>query len=156
MPEIIIATTDTEYEAAAKLFKEYADWLNIDLCFQNFEKELVSLQQMYAQPYGGIVLYKNENYFIGCVGIRKLHHEICELKRMYVRPAFHKKGIGKVLLKKAIALAKKLNYTSIRLDTLNHMQPAISLYKQFGFKEITPYYRNPNNTALFFEYFIPM
>ncbi|MBK7885011.1 MAG: GNAT family N-acetyltransferase [Chitinophagaceae bacterium] len=154
MPEIIIATTNKEYEAAAKLFREYADWLNIDLCFQNFEEELVSLQQMYAPPCGGIVLYKNENDFIGCAGIRKLDHEICELKRMYVQPAFHKKEIGKALLKEAIALAKKLNYKSIRLDTLNHMQVAISLYKKFGFKEIAPYYHNPNNTALFFEYFI--
>jgi ribosomal protein S18 acetylase RimI-like enzyme len=154
MGEIIIAATDAEYAAAAQLFKEYADWLDIDLCFQDFEKELLSLPQMYAPPYGGIILYKNENDIIGCVGIRKLSPTICELKRMYVKPKYHHQGIGKILLTRAIKLAKRCGYKSIRLDTLGHMHPAIHLYKQFGFVEIAPYYHNPDSTALFFELII--
>jgi GNAT superfamily N-acetyltransferase len=154
MGEIIIAATRNDYSIAAQLFKEYADWLGIDLCFQNFDEELRSLSQMYASPCGGIILYRNENDFIGCVGIRKLSQTICEVKRMYVQPGFHKKGIGKILLKGAIELARQYNYTSIRLDTLSHMLPAIHLYKKFGFVEIAPYYHNPDSTALFFELII--
>lgn len=151
MSQIIIAASNSEYASAAQLFKEYATWLNIDLCFQQFDEELRSLEKMYAPPCGGIILYKNENDFIGCVGIRKLSQGICELKRMYVQPEFHQKGIGKILLTEAIVLAKKLNYKSIRLDTLSHMQPAIGLYRSFGFNEIARYYNNPDERALFFE-----
>lgn len=154
MEKIIIAKTKSDYKVAAQLFKEYATGLGIDLCFQHFEEELSSLSNIYAPPYGGIILYKNEGNFIGCVGIRKLSPIICELKRMYVQPSFHKKGIGKILLNEAIKLAKKLKYKSIRLDTLSHMLPAINLYKQFGFVEIPPYYHNPDRTALFFELII--
>ena len=154
MHEYNIAKNEIEYEAAAQVCKEYAAWLNIDLCFQGFEKELGNLHQMYGSPYGGIILCKIENSYVGCVGIRKLDQSICELKRMYVQPAYRQLAIGKELLHQAIALAKKYNYSSIRLDTLSHMQPAINLYKKYGFVEIKPYYFNPEPTALFFELLI--
>jgi ribosomal protein S18 acetylase RimI-like enzyme len=151
MADYIIANTGEEYWNAAQLFKEYADWLNIDLGFQHFEEELRLLKTMYAAPDGGIILAKIENECIACVAIRKINNETAELKRMFVRPAYRKQGIGKILLQKAIELAKAANYSCIRLDTLNYMDAAISLYNQFGFYEIPPYYHNPNATAVYFE-----
>ena len=145
------AGTDLEYAHAILLFKEYAQWLNIDLSFQHFDEELLSLKKMYAAPNGGIVLCKDEDEFIGCVGIRKIDNNIAELKRMFVKPAYQKRGIGKTLLEKAIELAMALNYEMIRLDTLNYMSAAIKLYKQYGFYEIPAYYYNPNETAVYFE-----
>jgi putative acetyltransferase len=151
MDSYIIAATAEEYKIAATLFKEYSGWLNIDLSFQLFDEELVSLKTMYAAPSGGIVLCKVENGFIGCVGIRKIDDDIAELKRMFIQPAYQKRGIGKILLDKAIGLAEKLGYKTIRLDTLNYMTAAINLYKKRGFYEIPAYYYNPNDTAVYFE-----
>lgn len=151
MVSYIIADTKEEYEIAAALFKEYASWLNIDLGFQHFDEELISLQTMYCTPNGSIILCKDEDEFIGCVGIRKIDDDTAELKRMFLKPAYQKMGIGKMLLDKAVELAGTLNYKTIRLDTLNYMTAAISLYKKHGFFEIPAYYHNPNETAVYFE-----
>ncbi len=150
MPEIIVAKNKADYSAAANLFKEYAAWLNIDLDFQHFDEELADLKNMYGSQ-GGIILYKEDNNFIACVAIRKITNEIAELKRMYVQPHQQKKGIGKILLENALELAVLNNYSVIRLDTLNHMVPAINLYKKYGFYEIEPYYFNPQKSAVYFE-----
>jgi len=151
MTEYITADTEYEYKQAAMLFKEYAAWLNIDLGFQHFEEELMQIKTMYGLPEGGIVLCKYGDEFIGCVGIRKIDSKTAELKRMFIKPASQKQGIGKVLLEKAVELAKMLNYKTIRLDTLNYMTPAIKLYRNYGFYEIPAYYNNPNPTAVYFE-----
>lgn len=151
MPEYIYVNTKDEYNAAASLFRQYAEWLNIDLGFQKFEEELQGLQNMYASPHGGIILSKNENEFTGCIAIRKTDTETAELKRMYVQPAFQHKGIGAGLLHEALLLAKKYGYKKIRLDTLSNMKPAIDLYKRNGFYEIPAYYFNPESTAVYFE-----
>lgn len=147
----IIATSDEDYSDAKKLFREYAALINIDLAFQKFEEELSGINIMYAAPTGGIILCKSEQMFVGCIAIRKLDDNVCELKRMYVNPNFQGKSIGKNLLEKALQLAKEYNYKLIRLDTLTQMLSAIHLYKQYGFYEIEPYYFNPNSTAVFFE-----
>lgn len=151
MIDYILATTKEEYNAAAVLFREYAAWLNIDLCFQNFEAELLQLDSMYASPVGGIILCREENEYIGCVGIRKIDDETAEMKRMWVKTGHHGKGIGSELLNRALQLAKDCGYKKIRLDTLNTMAPAISLYRKNGFAEIAPYYHNPDERALYFE-----
>jgi putative acetyltransferase len=151
MRDYIIVQKDEEYKAASILFKEYAAWLNIDLGFQHFEKELENLKTMYNDADGGIILCKEVVGFIACVAIRRITANTAELKRMYVQPAHQHKGIGKVLLEKSIALAKVCQYEYIRLDTLSHMVPAINLYKKYGFYEIAPYYHNPNSTAVYFE-----
>ena len=151
MLEYLLVKTNEEYNAAVFLFKEYAQWLDIDLGFQHFEEELQNLKTMYNLTDGGIILCKEDNNFIGCVAIRKIEANIAELKRMYVQTALQHKGVGKILLEKAIALAEKCNYKYIRLDTLNHMLPAINLYKKYGFYEIAPYYHNPVSTAVYFE-----
>lgn len=151
MCDYIIVAKDEEYKAASILFKEYAAWLNIDLGFQQFEKELESLKTMYKAADGGIILCKEGNSFIACVAIRRITANTAELKRMYVQPAHQHKGIGKTLLEKSITMATSSKYEYIRLDTLNHMLPAINLYKKYGFYEIAPYYHNPISTAVYFE-----
>ncbi|MFT3909676.1 MAG: GNAT family N-acetyltransferase [Ferruginibacter sp.] len=151
MIENIHVHTDSEYEAAISLFRQYAAWLNIDLSFQHFEEELVSLKEMYAAPFGGIILCKKESEYAGCIAIRKIDADTAELKRMYVKPEFQQHGIGNALLQDALKLAKKYNYKKIRLDTLSNMTPAINLYKRNGFYEIPAYYFNPESTAVFFE-----
>ena len=151
MFKIITVHTETEYAAASALFKEYADWLNIDLSFQNFEEELLQLKEMYSEPTGGIFLLQQENEFIGCVAIRKKGEGIAELKRMYIQPNTRKSGGGTMLLEKALGAAKGLGYHLIRLDTLANMTPAINLYTKHGFYEIDPYYFNPEENAVFFE-----
>ena len=151
MPDFIIADTEEQYRSAALLFKEYANWLNIDLQFQHFEEELTLLKTMYAAPDGGIILCKMENECIACVAIRKINTQTAELKRMFVRPGYQRLGIGKILLEKAIDLARSANYSCIRLDTLNYMTAAINLYMQYCFYEIPAYYNNPNTTAIYFE-----
>lgn len=151
MFDYIIVQSDGEYAIAARLFEEYAAWLKIDLSFQKFDEELTVLKAMYAAPDGGIILCKTGNEFIGCVAIRKINNSTAELKRMFVHTAFQGKGIGKILLEKAIELADNAGYLSIRLDTLNYMLPAINLYKKYGFYEIPAYYHNPNETAVYFE-----
>lgn len=151
MPEIIKATTEEHFSAAVNLFTEYAEWLNIDLSFQHFDEELSSVQSMYNNEAGGIILVKEADTYIACVAVRKSEPGIAELKRMYVRPAFQQKGIGKQLLDAALALAKSCGYQKIRLDTLNTMLPAMKLYTDNGFYEIPAYYFNPEKTAVYFE-----
>ena len=151
--QFILAVTEYDYEIARTLFLEYAESLDFDLCFQNFEDELAQLNLMYNKPSGGIILVKDaeSNEFAGCAGIRKSESRIAELKRMYVREAHRRKGLGEQLLILAIELASRLKYEKIRLDTLKSMTSAIRLYQAKGFKLIEPYRFNPDKDALFFE-----
>lgn len=151
MAELIIAHTKKEYKIAAQFFLQYAAWLNVDLGFQNFNEEITQLDIMYGPPQGAILLCRHENIYQGCVGIRAFNHNTAELKRMYVLPSLHHKGIGNKLLSKALETAKEMGYNSICLDTLNTMTPAINLYKKNGFTEIPPYYFNPNDNTVYFE-----
>ena len=149
--EYIIATSADHFKAAKKLFKEYADHLSIDLSFQDFEKELQNIEETYSQKNGGIILCNNAGKYIGCIAVRSLDNDYGEIKRMFVQPHYQGLGIGKALLEKALALGVNCSYQFLRLDTLNYMLPAIHLYKAYEFYEITPYYHNPNPTAVFFE-----
>ncbi|MEI7736509.1 MAG: GNAT family N-acetyltransferase [Ferruginibacter sp.] len=151
MVEYIEVKTAEEYKAAAKLFAEYAAWLAVDLGFQHFDEELQNLQKVYTAANGGIILCKSDNEFVGSVAIKRISAEIAELKRMYVQPAQQHKGIGQQLLLEAVVLAEKCAYQYIRLDTLNHMLPAINLYTKNGFYPIPAYYYNPIETAVYFE-----
>ncbi|MCP9752937.1 GNAT family N-acetyltransferase [Ferruginibacter sp. HRS2-29] len=151
MPQYIIAATKEDYSAAATLFKEYASWLNIDLSFQHFEEELSGIKQMYRLPEGGIILCKEGEEYIACVGIRKHDSETAEMKRMYVKPSHQGKGVASELVRRSLQLAKDCNYTSLVLDTLSTMIPAMNLYKKSGFREIPAYYHNPNKTVIYFK-----
>ncbi|MCK9423219.1 MAG: GNAT family N-acetyltransferase [Bacteroidales bacterium] len=151
--EFILASDDREFSIAKELFIEYANSLNFNLCFQNFENELIELNSMYNRPCGGIILIKeiDSGEFVGCVGIRKSEQQIAELKRMYVKESHRHKGLGEHLLNRAINLAKQLNYTKIRLDTMESMKSAVKLYRSKGFNPIESYRYNPVKNVLFFE-----
>jgi putative acetyltransferase len=145
------AHTTIEFEQASVLFKEYADVLGIDLSFQDFEKELVTMHIQYNKPDGGLLLaYVNDNP-IACTGVRKSEGKTAELKRMYVRREYRGQRIGVELLKLSLNMAKELGYEKIRLDTLEHMTKAQELYKSFGFYIIPPYRFNPIRGTIYME-----
>lgn len=152
--KIFAATTKSHFEIAKKIFLEYASSINIDLCFQNFDKELEIINKMYNKPNGTLLLTEKNGNIFGCAGIRIFKKNVAELKRMYIKPEFRRKGVGKILLNKVILSAKELGYSKIVLDTLSSMKSAITLYRSFGFNETKPYYHNPNKEAKYFELII--
>jgi GNAT superfamily N-acetyltransferase len=131
--------------AAARLFREYADWLGIDLGFQGFEAELASLPGKYAPPAGELMLAcARAGDALGCVAVRPLAGTaVCEMKRLYVRPVARGLGIGAALVAAIIRSAEELGYAEMKLDTLPSMPEALALYKRCGFSEIPAYYHNP-------------
>lgn len=151
MFEYITVSSEEEYLQAGILFREYSDWLKIDLTFQNFEVELKELKKMYEPPKGTIILCKQGENYIACVAVRPNLDLIAELKRMYVKPAFQKKGIGQILLNGSLQFAIEAGYKKIRLDTLNTMNPAMSLYEKNGFYQTEAYYFNPEKSAVYYE-----
>jgi ribosomal protein S18 acetylase RimI-like enzyme len=139
-----------DIEAVAGLFAAYAESLGIDLTFQGFEAELASLPGDYAPPEGELLLARlSGGKPAGCVGIRPLDGDMCEMKRLYVPPAARGLGLGKALAVAIIAKAVELGYREIRLDTFPSMTAAIGLYKAAGFRIIPPYYDNPISGAIF-------
>ena len=152
MIEIVPAHTPDQIEEARQLFKEYAAWLEIDLCFQNFDVELAGLPGDYAPPRGRLLLAVDGDQIAGCIALRKMADGICEMKRLFVRAAFRGKGLGCELADNIIRNATKIGYERMRLDTLpGRMDKAIALYRELGFKEIAPYYNNPVPDAMFME-----
>lgn len=143
--------TASELEEVRKIFIEYADFLKIDLCFQNFEKELQSLSSVYAPPKGCIILAKKDEEVIGCVALKPIGEGVCEMKRLYVKPSARGEKIGRKLVEELIAFAKKAEYQTMKLDTVTSLTEAISLYRSFGFKETSAYVYNPLSEVLYFE-----
>lgn len=149
---IVQAHIPEHTDQARSLFREYAAWLGLDLCFQNFEKELAELPGAYAPPAGRLLLAFENDQLAGCVAFRKLSDGVCEMKRLFLRPQFHGKGRGRQLAEAIIAEARGAGYERMRLDTLpDQMGKAIALYRSLGFKEIEAYYKNPVPGALFME-----
>jgi carbonic anhydrase len=144
-------TDGPDLERVRKLFKEYADWLGIDLCFQGFEQELKTLPGAYAPPSGALFLVMDGEEAVACVALKKFSNGIAEMKRLYVKPRLRNHGLGKSLSMRAIDVAEALGYDYIRLDTLRRMEEAIQLYSYLGFDEIEPYYNNPEADAVFME-----
>jgi ribosomal protein S18 acetylase RimI-like enzyme len=134
------------------LFLEYADWLDFDLCFQGFEEEVASLPGSYAPPGGGLWLARVGGEPAGVVGLRPLEDGISELKRLWVRPAYRGHGLGRRLTETAIAAARAAGYRALRLDTVGAlMANARALYDDLGFREIAPYYHNPEPEVSYLE-----
>lgn len=153
MIKIFQAETDEQINEARKLFREYENWLAVDLCFQSFEEELANLPGKYAKPKGRLLLLAaSENETAGCVAFRAIDDEICEMKRLFVRKNFRGSGLGKKLIEELIADARNEGYKRMRLDTLSDKMPqAIRLYRAFGFREIAPYYETPLAETIFME-----
>ena len=150
--KLIQAQSGDDIAQARELFKEYAAWLEIDLCFQNFDNELAELPGDYAPPEGRLLLALEDDQAAGCIALRKIGDAICEMKRLFVRPAFRGRGLGRQLVEAVIAEARQIGYERMRLDTLPpKMHEAIALYRSLGFKEIEPYYQNPVPGAKFME-----
>ena len=146
------ASSADEIDQARELFREYEAWLGLDLCFQNFEKELAELPGAYAPPTGRLLLAYENDELAGCVALRNLDDGVCEMKRLFLRPQFHGNGRGRELAHRIIDEARAAGYRLMRLDTLaEQMGKAIALYHSLGFKEIEPYYSNPVQGALFME-----
>jgi len=149
---IFQANTQEDIAQARTLFQEYASGVGISLCFQNFDQELKNLPADYAPPDGRLLLAVDDDQLAGCIALRKLEPGICEMKRLFIRPAYRGKGLGRLLLKSIIDEARQLDYTRMRLDTLpGRMDPAIALYQSIGFLEIEPYYENPVADAKFMQ-----
>ena len=136
---------------AERLFLEYGKSLDFSLDFQNFNNELQNLPGKYAPPQGCILLAFTENQSIGCVGLRPMEENICEMKRLYVMPEFRSTGLGRQLTDEIIVKGMNLGYSKMRLDTLSSMKAAVNLYKSFGFAETDAYYHNPHPEVLYFE-----
>ncbi len=149
---IFQANTQEDIEHARALFEEYASGVGISLCFQNFDRELANLPGDYAPPHGRLLLATEDNQLAGCIALRKLAPGVCEMKRLFLRPAYRGNGRGRVLVQAIIDEARNLGYTTMRLDTLpGRMDKAIALYQSIGFVEIEPYYENPVESAKFME-----
>jgi putative acetyltransferase len=150
--KLIQVESDEEINSARALFQEYAAGLGIDLCFQDFDREVSELPGKYVPPSGRLLLAVSENQPAGCVALRKLGDGVCEMKRLYVRREFRGSGLGRVLAETIVSAAREIGYQRMRLDTLpGKMDRAIAMYRSLGFKEIEPYYSNPVAGALFME-----
>lgn len=148
-PQITLATADAPVliDAARLLFREYADNIGVDLCFQNFEAELAGLPGEYAAPTGALLVALLDGQPAGCGALRPLHDvdysNACEMKRLYVPRAFRRFGLGRLIAQQLIDLAMLAGYSTLLLDTLDDMEAARGLYTSLGFHEIPPYYYNP-------------
>jgi putative acetyltransferase len=148
---IVEAQGEQEIAAARGLFLEYAERLGIDLCFQGFDREVAELPGDYTPPGGRLLLGLIGEEAAGCVAFRSLDGGACEMKRLYVRPAFRGTGVGRRLAEAIVEKARGLGYDCMRLDTLPVMGEAQRLYESLGFREIEPYYDNPVPGARFLE-----
>jgi len=144
---VVRLEADQPLEPVRELLREYARSLDVDLCFQNFEEELETLPGEYAAPGGQMLLAYVGQALAGCGGLRALpdvdYANACEMKRLYVRPAFRRFGLGRQLAEALLDEARRAGYSVMLLDTLDDMESARELYTTLGFSEIAPYYYNP-------------
>lgn len=138
---ILPASGADDMRVLADLFRGYAASLPVDLDYQDFDDELAALPGKYAPPKGALLLARDADGALGCVGLRALAEGVCEMKRLYLLPAARGLGLGRALADAAVAEARRLGYRELRLDTLPTMARAIAMYEQMGFERIEPYYR---------------
>ena len=146
---IRLARFPEDAELVRALFREYADGLGIDLCFQGFEDELASLPGKYAAPGGCVLLAWAGSEPVGCVALRPVDAERAEMKRLYLRPAARGLGVGRQLVERICERARGAGYRWVCLDTLPGMRAAARLYRSMGFVAIEPYVFNPIPGAMF-------
>ncbi len=145
--QIAAAVSQNDLEQIRELFREYFAWvqddLHFDLSYQDIEKELATLPGTYSSPQGCLLLARNSSKPVGCIALRPHSLEICELKRMYVRPNFRGQGVGRRLCAQIIQVAKRAGYSLMRLDTEISLSSAQKIYTDFGFHPALPYYEAP-------------
>ena len=150
--QAIEPATSADTDAVRALLLEYAEALGVDLCFQGFDRELAGLPGEYAPPRGSLLVARDEHGdAVGCVALRPLSDDACEMKRLYVRPAVRGSGLGRELALAVVEEARGLGYARMRLDTLPSMSAAARLYESLGFVDIEPYYENPVPGARYLE-----
>jgi putative acetyltransferase len=146
------AESPAQIAQARELFLEYQKALGISLCFQSFDQELASLPGDYAPPSGRLLLGVCDGQLAGCVALHGLEAGICEMKRLYLRPAFRARGLGRKMIDSVIREARAIGYQRLRLDTIEpRMKDAVALYRRMGFREIAPYRENPVEGTLYME-----
>lgn len=151
-PEIVDADGAEHVETVRALFLEYAESLGFSLCFQGFDHELATLPGSYSRPHGRLLLARLDAEGAACVGVQPATAGICEMKRLYVRPAFRGRGLGRLLAEAAIREACAANYQTMRLDTIEPLMPAaVKLYRSLGFREVEADRPNPIPGALYME-----
>ena len=148
---IVEAVTSADYALGRALFEEYARAMDVDVCFQNFEAELDRLTVMYAAPAGALLLAWAGADTAGCVGLRKLRDDVCEMKRLYVRPPFRRRQLGRCMAEDVARRARNLGYRTLVLDTLGTMEAAQALYVSMGFTPGTSRYVNPIPNVRYFS-----
>ena len=145
--EILSPRHEADLLQTKEIFLTYAKAINIDLCFQDFDTELANLPGDYSPPRGALLLAWVDHKLAGCCAMRPLdtvdYANACELKRLYVRPAFRGLGLGRLLAEGILDAARLADYDCVLLDTLDDMEAARALYEDLGFKEIPPFYFNP-------------
>lgn len=145
--DIATPSTAAELDALRDIFREYAASLKVDLCFQGFDQELIALPGEYAEPRGALLMARVDGQVAGCCALRPMdsvdYPNACEMKRLYVRPAFRGLGLGRQLADAIMDAARIGGYSHVLLDTLDDMETARALYEDLGFEEIPPYYHNP-------------
>ena len=163
-----ITQHDADLETARHLFKAYADELAVDLCFQSFDAELENPLKKYGLPSGSLLLAYWNNEPVGCIALTDITYaatshaeaaeqsiersvQTCEMKRLYVQPAFRKHKIGEALVDAILQQAQVLNYAVMKLDTLERLQAAIQLYLKKGFVITNAYYQNPLPGVVYME-----
>ena len=150
--QIALAVTADDIAATVALFRAYAASLPVDLAYQDFEAELAAMPGKYAPPHGALLLARGADVpHVGCVGLRPLDAApgCCEMKRLYIAPAGRRMGVGRKLVDAAVATARQIGYTEMRLDTLPTMIEAQALYRRCGFEPIPPYYATPVAGTIF-------
>jgi putative acetyltransferase len=152
---LVEARTIPQFEAARSLIQEYAAYigvlLGVDLSFQNIEAELNQLPAMYGPPSGYLLLAGSDEVWVGCAALRRFSDEVCEMKRLYIKPAARGANLGRRLAETLIVKARLLGYRRMVLDTLEDMTAAQTLYRSLGFRETQPYYVNPMEGVSYME-----
>ena len=151
MVEIVAADTDELIETARTMFREYTEGLPFDLDFQDLDEELADPGIHYAPPMGRLFVAMVDTHPAGCVALRDFGKGVCEMKRLYVRPAFRGRGIGRRFVNTIIEEAREIGYDCMRLDTVPAMENANRLYRAMGFKPIEAYRFNPVDGAIYLK-----
>ena len=151
MTTVTEAKSDEDICHIRALFLDYSNSLGFELDFQHFDSEVENLPGEYSPPDGCLLLAHCDGELAGCIAMRKISGDICEMKRLYVRPSFRSKGVGRLLSESLIERARDHGYKSMRLDTLESMKEATSLYRSLGFADTDPYRYNPLEGATYLE-----